>query len=274
MATSIYTTARDLLLASWKGSPVAAAAGIDSVVWEGRILLGDRQGYIAELHRGRLPAVELFMAQNSDQWTEHAYNLGNVRAVWRARIHVADLTQDAAEEHSRQIMYAGLIALRANNYFHVGEDRVIGFNGSTLGHTLEVEFDVDLVQSRETYGTTPASSIGPVPDGGVVGGIRIAINFDDTSPVSVLALPADQAVDSVQIHVVTAFDGTAPVCTIGIDGDQGRYMGEDDSDLTDADTKWEKDSDSPGPQTIKVWLDPDGSAQGQIIVQIVTTANV
>ncbi len=270
-STNVHTAARSLLLAAWRDPAVASEAGIALVQWATRVLTGDRDGYVGGLHRGRLPAVELI--QKNDKWDFPSYTQGTVTSNWIIRVHSGLPIQENAEDQCRAIIYAGLIKARAVDYFNIGEETVVTLQESPLGYSMEIEFSVECAASLETYETTANDSDqGEVPDGGDVGGIRTTINYNTTSPYSLLALPAGQSLDSVEVRVVTPFDGVAPAVTIGIDGSQDKYMLSTDSDLTEADSLWERDSDDPGPQTVKIWISGTGATQGQIVVQLTTTA--
>jgi hypothetical protein len=269
-----HTAAKALLMAAGRDATVASAAGIATSPWSSRVLAGNKEGYVAGLHRGRLPAIELF--QTSDTWTQASAGdggHGTVSASWTVRVHSAIFNQDLAEEQCRSILYAMLVKARENAYFSIGEDAVQTFQESPLGYHIECQMTVITTMTRETYETTPASSGGTIPDGGVVGGISRTINWNETSPISILALPAGQAIALVQLKVVTAFDGVTPTVSVGVDGDNGRFLATDESDLTDNNTVWERDADDAGPGTIKVYLNLTGATVGQIKVQILTTAS-
>lgn len=268
-----HTAAKSLLLAAVQDATVASAAGVTSG-WTDRVLVGDKDGFIHQLHRGRLPAVELF--QDSDLWTQASHGdggQGTTTARWTMRVHSGLFDQNLAEEQCRRIAYAALIKIREQNYFAIGDDNVAEFNESPLGYSLTVSIIVTTSMGRDTYETTPSGSSGTVPDGGAVGGIRSVINYNDASPKSILALPAGQALAEVQVKVEVPFDGASPSITIGIDGDQERYLAAADSDLAVPDSVWQKDLDDTGPKTVKVWITPGaGATQGRVTVQLLATA--
>ncbi len=267
---SVHTVARDLLVGAYQNAAVAAAAGIASLTWTGRVLQGDRDGYIGELHRGRLPAVEIIQ-QPGEAWQEEAYQVGKVRHSWMIRVHVAGFSQVTAEAQARAILYAGLIQVRALNYWKVGGDTVGEFSASALGHQLECVITCESVMERADYETTPESVVVPPTSEGDVGGISTTINYNSASPVAILTIPADQALDTVSVEVITPFDGTLPTLSIGIDGEQGRYMATSENDITEAGSTWEKDANDAGVRTVKVWLGGTGATQGQVKVQLSVT---
>ena len=271
-----HTAAKTLLLAAARDSTVAAAAGIATLTWQDRVQPGNKDGFIAGLHRGRLPAVEIY--QVSDAWTQlsaDSSGQGVMLARWVLRVHSGLPDQDLAEDQCRAVLYAALVAARAQQYFRIGEDSLQDFNESPLGYSLTCDFSVQTTMSRETYETTPTGSTGGISDGGVVGGISKTINWNDTSPVSILALPAGQALALAQLKVTSDFDGTSPSITVGVDGDQERYLAAADSDLAQVDSVWERDVDDPGAKTVKVWIVPGaGATKGQVKVQLITTASV
>jgi hypothetical protein len=267
-----HTAAKSLLLAAVRDASVASAAGVVSG-WANRVLTGDKDGFVHSLHRGLLPAVEVF--QTGDTWTNASAGDGGqgiTRARWVLRVHSGVPDQNLAEEQCRAIAYASLIKIREQPYFTVGDDALQTFQESPLGYSMEIEIDVTTSMGRDTYETTPSGTSGPVPDGGAVGGISTDINFNTTSPVSVLALPIGQALARIELKVKTDFDGGAPTITVGIDGDQSRYLAADDSDLKHVDSVWMKDISDAGPRTVKVWIEPDGSTQGQVNIQLIAVA--
>ena len=271
-----HTAAKALLLAMCRDASVSLVAGVAGGEWATRVQAGNKDGYIAGLHRGRLPAIEVF--QEGDTWTQQSAGsggLGVVLARWTMRVHSGMYDQDSAEEQCRAIAYSALIKIRETEHFRIGEDVLETFQESPLGYWMEISISVQMSMSRSTYETTPSAAEPPPSDGGIVGGITRTIDFNASSPVSVLALPAGQAVSGVQLSVITAFNGVLPTVTVGIDGDQGRYLAGDESDLTIADTVWDKDSNDVGPKTIKVWVVAGvGATLGQIKVQITTTASI
>lgn len=268
-----HTAAKALLLASVRDPAVAAAAGIGASQWSGRVLAGDKSGYVAELHRGRLPAVEVY--QISDQWTMLSADDGGqgvIEAQWGLRIHSGKFDQDEAEDQCRYILYVALSKIRANAYFTIGDDVSRTFGSTPLGHALEAVLTVQTAMGRDTYEVTNPGSQPELPDGGTVGGIDIDVAWDAASPVTVLNLPSGQALDKVQAKVKTAFDGAGAQVTIGIDGDQERYLAGNESDLSLADTVWERDASDAGPRTVKVWITPgSGATQGVVNIQISVT---
>ncbi len=267
---NLHTVARDILISCFQDPAVADAAGITHGTWVDRVMAGDRDGYIGKLHRGRLPAVEITQLAG-EEWTQLSFQAGMVKHSWLVRIHVAAFDQTIGETLARAILYAGLIKVRALIYWNIGVDIVGGFNASAIGHYLECTLTCENTMERADYETTPvAVNVAPTSEGDV-GGISTTINWNSTSPVAVLVLPADQSLDTVSVEVVTPFDGTAPTVTIGVAGDQARYMATTDSDITEAGSVWEKDTNDVGPLTVNVWVGGTGATQGQLKVQLSVT---
>lgn len=266
-----HAAQKSLLITAFQHSDVAAEAGVAALTWVDRILVGDRAGYIHSLHRGRLPAVELM--QENDDWPQATFaGDGMVTSRWRVRVHVGGFSAEAAETTARRILYAGLVRLRSNNYFKIGSDAVSTFNPSALGHTLEAVLTVTNAMSRETYEMAPSPASVPDTAEDDVGGIAVTVNYNSTSPVAVLSLPAGQSLNGIQMHVQTPFDGVGAQITVGIGGDQSRYMAAADSDLTIDDSVWEKDIEDEGPQTVNVYVTPgSGATQGSVRIQISVT---
>lgn len=59
-----------------------------------------------------------------------------------------------------------------------------------------------------------------------------ALEYGDSSPVTMFTKPANTLVSKVQVFVDVAFDGTAPALSIGISGQTSKYMAATDVDLT------------------------------------------
>lgn len=268
-STTIHDVTQSRMVTAFQEASVAIAAKVPHSVWVDRVLTGDRDGYIGELHRGRLPAVELI--QERDAWSQKSLDNGLVTSTWRIRVHIGHSDQVEAEANARAILYAGLIKVRQSNYFKIGDDNVSEFQGSPLGHMLETVITVEHVMRRSTYETqNTGTTTVPQSEGGM-GGISLEIGYNDTSPVAILVVDADQAVDEVSLQVLEEFDDAASTVTIGIDGEQGRYLAGNESDVTELDSIWQKDANDTGPKTIKVWIHPGASTQGRIAVQISLT---
>ncbi len=267
--TTTHDAAQSRLVTAFQQANVAVAALIAQSVWIDRVLTGDKDGYIHELHRGRLPAVELF--QERDSWDQKSLDNGIVTSTWRIRVHVGHSNQVQAESAARAILYAGLINVRASNYFKIGGDTVNKFDSSALGHFLETVITVEHVMERDTYGTSqsPTTLPGAPPAG--IGGVTLDIPYNVASPVTTFDLNINTMVDSVEILVLEAFDDGAATVTVGVDGEQGRYMAGDESIIQELDAIWEKDQSDVGPQLIKVWVHPGSSTAGLIRVTITTT---
>lgn len=152
-----YTTAHDVqrthLLAAVRDATVAAAAGVDPAAWAStpspRVLPGDAAGFVLGLHRGRLPAVEVFQAE--DGWDWQANNGGTVNTAWVLRAHVPDLTKQAAESRARLILLVALGKLRADAYLAEGEESFGPFTAGPLGHYIEVRIVLAHTYCRTTY---------------------------------------------------------------------------------------------------------------------------
>jgi hypothetical protein len=268
--SSLHTVARDGLVSAWSDPSVAAVAGIDSVTWATRVLKGDRAGLLAELHRGRLPAVEIF--QVDDHWKALGdIQLGVVTSRWGIRVHVATMTQTAGEELARNIVYAGLIIARNQNYFFIGDETITNFGDSPLGYTIEVQFNLQSAMDRKTYETdfsTPGG--GTPPSGGSVGGIRTELQYNAAYPFAVLALPAGQALDEVEVIMEIPFNDPTATIEVGIPSSHGAYMTAGDVDVTSTDS-FEREASAVGPLTVFVYCNPGTSTAGKFVVQIVTT---
>lgn len=268
--STLHTVARDGLVAAWSDPSVASVAGIAASVWPNRVLKGNREGLISQLHRGLLPAVEIY--QVDDHWKAMGdVTLGLVTSRWGIRVHVGSFDQIQGEELARNVAYAGLIKARANPYFTIGEETIAGFGDSPLGYTIEIQFDVQNAMDRRTFETDFTGSGGGLPpDGGTVGGIRTELSFNSAFPFAILALPAGQAVAETKVDMEIPFTDGASVIQVGVAANHDLLMAAGDVDETTTNT-YEKESDLVGPATIYVYCDPKTSTAGKFVVQILTT---
>lgn len=263
---TVHTVARDLLLGAFRHVSVAGAAGIGAGAWLNRVLSGNRNGYISDLHRGRLPAIEIYQVGAEDwvQLSADSGGMGVLRASWGVRVHVSGANQSVAEALARLILYNGLVQARGLYHFRIGNDNVGQFQATALGYMLETRLDVELAMGRSDY-ELDGNAVVWLP-GGMV---EATINFDDASPSLVFAVPAGAIVAEVSLHVVTAFDGASPTATVGTDADPAAFLTTVQSDLTDADSIWEASADEAGPVNVNVTLVPGaGATQGQITVRV------
>jgi hypothetical protein len=153
MSTTAHDVQRVAILAAVRGASVAAAAGVDPAVWASaaspRVLSGDAAGYLAGLHRGRLPAVEVFQA--SDRWDRQATNGGTILTVWVLRAHAPELDKAAAESRCRLVLATALAALRAVEYLAEGSEEFDTMQHGPLGHSLAVRLNLAHTYCRATY---------------------------------------------------------------------------------------------------------------------------
>lgn len=158
--TSPHDVQRNAILAAVRDPTVAAVAGVVPATWASatspRVLSGDAAGYLAGLHRGRLPAVEVFQA--ADQWVRQAANGGTILTEWVLRAHAPDLTKHAAESRCRAILLASLAALRAVEYLAEGSEEFDTMQHGPLGHNLAVRIALAHTFCRATYELTSRST--------------------------------------------------------------------------------------------------------------------
>lgn len=151
--SSAHDVQRTHLLAAIRGATVAAAAGVDPTAWAStaspRVLPGDAAGFVAGLHRGRLPAVELFQAD--DTWDRQTIRGGTINSTWVMRAHAPDITKAAAESRARKILLVSLAVLRADAYLDEGEEAFGSLVAGPFGHYLEVRITLAHVYARATY---------------------------------------------------------------------------------------------------------------------------
>lgn len=165
MVTTAHDLQRERILAAVRLTAVADAAGVAPVAWASttspRVLVGDAAGYLAGLHRGRLPAVEVFQA--SDEWSHLSVGGGTIDTVWVLRAHAPDLTKAAAESRARGILLVALASLRADEYLREGGEEFGALVSGPLGHSLEVRITLVHSYCRSTYETDAVITPAPPP---------------------------------------------------------------------------------------------------------------
>lgn len=273
MTTSQHTVQLAALLTGCRDATVAAVAGVPFATWASttspRVLPGDKGGYVLGLHRGRLPALEVFAAPQ--EWEHQATEGGTIRTVWTLRAHHNGPTWDAADQACRAILQQALAVLRTQAYLFEGSESFRSLAASPLG--FQVECDVQMVHTycRTTYelGALPP----PDPDGSMPGGTTYLVDIT-TSPagVVILNLPAAQALDNVEVQILEAWNGTGASIAVGKVGTPSAYFAAGDVDVTELGTT-EADFDELGPLSVLVTVTPGtGATTGQARVQITTTA--
>lgn len=157
--TTIHTVQLAALLAACRVSAVAVVAGVGAAAWASstspRVMQGDKAGYVRGLHRGRLPALEVFSAVQD--WEHQAANGGTVRATWTLRAHHNGPTWDLAEAGCRAILAAALASCRATtspvaDYLAEGSEAFRTLVASPLGFALECDILLYHTYDRATYG--------------------------------------------------------------------------------------------------------------------------
>lgn len=153
--STAHDVIRDNLIAAFRSDAVADAAGVPRAVWESatvpRVMAGDRAGFIGMLHRGRLPAVEIFEEDSS--YVRQSFPGGTLNSVWTVRVHVGDRAVDA-ESLMRSIMLHGFVQVRANPLLPEGEESMGKATMEPLGHRLEASLTFFHAFGRDTYETT------------------------------------------------------------------------------------------------------------------------
>lgn len=268
---------RERILAAVRLTAVADAAGVSAPAWASasnpRVLVGDAAGYVAGLHRGRLPAVEVFQA--GDEWRHLVVDGGAIETAWILRVHVADLAKGAAESRARSIACTALAAIRSDPYLREGSESIGPLAPGPLGHTLEVRVGLVHSYDRATYETdatiTPGDPVVVVPS---VGGYTFRFDISTPgSPVLAFTVPAGQALDNVELHVEEVWNGAGASVLVGDGTTADRFLGAADVEL-DAVATFERDfDDAPGPIPVVVTFAPGtGATTGRCRLQISTTA--
>ena len=164
---SPHDVQRDQLLAAIRDANVANVAAVAPGDWAStsspRVLVGNANGYIAGLHRGRLPAVEIF--QESDEWARQTVGGGEILTTWVVRCHVPDLGKQSADSLARRILLKALTFIRADTYFYEGSESFTALTPGPLGSFVELRVSMAFSYCRTTYELNQTSFLYRRPGG-------------------------------------------------------------------------------------------------------------
>ncbi len=140
-----YSTIIAALLTALRATAVANALGVNTTAWASttspRVMVGQKDGYVAGLHRGRLPAVEVWPID--EDWTRESANGGTVITQWGIRVHHNGPTPALAEEACRLGLYSCFAQVRgdaSSNGLSIGaKEHVPALVQTPLGFALESE---------------------------------------------------------------------------------------------------------------------------------------
>lgn len=145
---SAYTEILAAVLRALRATEMATCLGVDPTVWAStaspRVMVGDRNGYIGGLHRGRLPAIELW--KEASEWERTSVNGGTMVSHWRMRFHHNGPTQELAEAALRVAVGVAFTMIRSNQIsgLDVGATETIGeVVPSPYGFQVEAVIDFD-----------------------------------------------------------------------------------------------------------------------------------
>lgn len=187
---SAYDVQEAALLAALRDASVAGAAGVAEAQWasvsSSRVMVGDRAGYVAGLHRGRLPAIEAFV--EDEKWDHVTRTGGTMATTWVLRIHAPGPFQAAASRRLKLILAVARAVVRLNPYFDSGEGEEVGAVLPTpMGFALECRVRMLHSYDRLTYETDATITPGggesmdlTYPAATTIGGGRV-VRFDPTS---------------------------------------------------------------------------------------------
>lgn len=275
MTTSQHTVQLAAVLASVRHATVAAVAGVPYLAWSStaspRVLAGDRAGYVAGLHRGRLPAVEVFAAPQ--EWERQTQDGGTVRTTWTLRAHHNGPTWDAADQACRAILQQALAVLRSGGpgaYLDEGGESFRVLAATPLGFALECDVALVHTYDRSTY---ELDALPPPDPSNMASGTTFLVSFaTDPGGVVILNLPADQVLDNVEVHILEAWDGVGASIVVGKVGTPDAYFAAGSIDLAPGLTT-EADFAELGPVSVTVTVTPGaGATTGQARIQLTTTA--
>lgn len=275
MVTTAHDLQRERLLAAIRLEAVADAAGVAFPLWSSttspRVLVGDAEGYVAGLHRGRLPAVEIFPV--ADEWDRQTASGGLIASRWAIRAHVAELGKGAADSRARAILCVALAAIRSDDYLGEGGERFSELRPGPLGHTLTVELTLAHSFCRSTYETdaviTPGDPVVVLPG---PGGNALTVAWDEVSPRLVLSVPEGQAINRMDIHIIDAWDGSGASLTVGDAVDPAAFFAASDVELDTPGVTFSRDFDRRGVfEIVAHFTGGVGATQGRARVQVSVT---
>jgi len=96
------------------------------------------------------------------------------------------------------------------------------------------------------------------------------IAYNDSSPISLLTLPASSIVHQVEVVLDTPFDGTSPTLAVGVSGTTSKFMGATDNDLkgTAKDRYVTNPGETAGADVMIATLAPSTASTGSIRVHV------
>lgn len=156
---SAHDVTRAAILGTLRLPALASVAGVQADVWAStaspRVLTGDRQGYVAGLHRGRLPAIEVW--SESEAWTREAEAGGALSTTWALRVHTPGPSLEQADARARLILAAAISLLRAAPGLEHGQQESSGaLVASPFGFALEMRFSLVHSYGRDASEVTSA----------------------------------------------------------------------------------------------------------------------
>jgi hypothetical protein len=187
---TVHSTGLAEMVALARTPAVAQAAGVDASLWGSvaspRVLSGDRRGLIGTLHRGRLPAMELW---DGGEITENTNpDESWITVTWGIRARVGGVSKDLAENLARAMLAAVFSVIRGNLRQRWGGESCNAIKSDTLSHYVEGSFTVINRIARGTFGLQPGRLL--LENGGCLllenGG---HILLESINPVSVEVLP-------------------------------------------------------------------------------------
>ena len=154
---SAHDVLRALILATLRGPSVAAIAGVAALSWASttspRVLAGTRDGYIAGLHRGRIPALEVW--PESESWEHQAVEGGTQISAWAIRAHVPGPSLETADAAARRLIAASFAVLRAQDVLSEGGGEASDLlSSSPYGFSLTARLSFATSYGRDTYELT------------------------------------------------------------------------------------------------------------------------
>jgi len=150
--SSVYTVLQAALLAGWRDSTVATAAGVAAPTWASTSaphVFGGLGGSIEGRNLGRLPFVEVEVV--STDWDGEMTDGGTLDAVIACAVHVNGSDWQTASALAYDIATAALAAIRTNHLLRVGSVNITALEAGPWGHVLPVQLNLSLTYDEGDF---------------------------------------------------------------------------------------------------------------------------
>jgi hypothetical protein len=150
IASSAHSVQLAKIVAAISGASVASLAGVSAGTWPSRIIQSDGAGTLIHgLHRGRLPAVEVY--QDSSEMDKRGYWGGVETLSWRLRCHVGGREHATASSQAHRILRGCLAALRADPLLRHGSATIGPMQAGVFGWYVDAFVPVLTMYCESDY---------------------------------------------------------------------------------------------------------------------------